>query len=186
MLENIIHLLMNSNVVLPLLVCFIFYLIETRTKVLSHWHHTFDNINFSSQEFYTTLRTAIMQRKIPGINILRVTHSERLILSPKREYLRINWKGETFDICAAPYGEGMYVSWWFVETTTRFHRFLRRVPIINWLYTTKTYHRVDLEQMFEDLVHHCVLESIDVMTGVTGSMLSESDRAIIRLPGKFQ
>ncbi len=186
MLELLLQSLLHSYFPLILFFLFIFWLIETNTFVLSHWHHTFDKTNFSTQEFYDTLENSLFERKIPDVTVRRVTHNERIILSSKREYFRINWKGETFDVCAASYGNGMYVSWWFVDRSTRLHRLVMRIPVIKYLNTTKTYHRADLEQMFADLIHLCVLESIDGMTGIAGSTLSETDRAIIRMPHKIQ
>jgi hypothetical protein len=161
------------------------YLLEVRTEVISHWHHTFDRTHFSVQEFYAATSQAVADRKVPGAERFRVTHDERVFLSAEREYLRVTWRQQTFDICAAPYGEGFYVSWWFVERTTRLRRLLMRIPGVKLWYEGKTYHILDLEETVSDLVHACVLESVDAMTGTRGSTLSEAERAIIRLPNRM-
>jgi hypothetical protein len=185
MLEFFLQNLLHSYFPLIVFILFIAYLLDIRTTVISYWHHTFDQTNFSVQDFYETLGKAIEDRKLPNMKIYRVLHNERIFFSPKREYIRLNWNDETFDICAAPYGECFYVSWWFVERTSRIYRIFLRIPIIKLFFTGKTYHRINIERVVEDTVHLCVLQSIDAMTGVTGSTLSETDRAIIRMPYKF-
>lgn len=40
----------------------------------SNWHHSFENIHFSSQQFYESIEAGIKQREIPSLEILRVTH----------------------------------------------------------------------------------------------------------------
>ncbi|MBS1619676.1 MAG: hypothetical protein JST76_14220, partial [Bacteroidetes bacterium] len=143
------------------------------------WHHTFDNTNFSSKEFYTTLEAAAAARKIPSVRMSRVTYEERFVIGAWREYVRVARGQYVFDVCAAPFGTGMYVSWWLVEETTWVRRLLRRLPVISAFMGVKTYHGVDTEMMFRDLVHLAVMEAIDAVTSANGlRALGGGERAV--------
>ena len=84
--------------------------------VLSHWYHLVENLQHSPQEFYGSLEEAIGRRQIPDISLSRIDYLEGGMLSAKREYLRAERKRLVFDICAAPFGTGFFVSWWLGET----------------------------------------------------------------------
>ena len=82
---------------------------------IPHWHQLFENFQASSMEFYTSLETAIKARSVPELHSARVEHKEAGLASAKREYLRLHRGKYAFDICAAPFGTGFFVSWWFTE-----------------------------------------------------------------------
>src|SRR4029079_17702372 len=75
-------------------------------KVLSSWHHTFENFNFSPQEFYNLVKPAIEKRGIPQVSISYQDLTEGGFFSARRVYLRVRKDEHYFDICAAPYGTG--------------------------------------------------------------------------------
>lgn len=54
----------------------------------------------------------LARRKVPEGRTAKVKWSEGGVLSPDREYLRIEGSGFRFDICAAPFGTGCFFSWW--------------------------------------------------------------------------
>lgn len=181
MLEAIAQVLQqNSGVVYFLIICLILYLARSRFVIVSHWHHTYDNAQFSVQDFYSTVESSFKERKLPDAYTTRTIHYNRVFFSGRREYLRIKGNGMAFDICAATNGRGCYISWWQHENFNNFERLiLMKIPVINWIYRTQTLHQYDRELMFQDVVHTCVMEAADAMTGVKGSTLSESERAII-------
>ena len=82
-------------------------------RVVSHWHQYFDQIQFSPREFFGALDAALLKRAIPDAKPTRVEFAEGAKLGGKREYVRVARKGYTFDVCAAPFGSGFFVSWWF-------------------------------------------------------------------------
>ncbi len=53
---------------------------------------------------------------MPNIKMEPVTHKEGGLLSSSRQYFRIKNKDLVFDVCAAPYGKGFFISWWLYET----------------------------------------------------------------------
>jgi hypothetical protein len=187
MFDLTLQVLYQFREVLFLLLIFgIIYLIRSRFVILSHWHHTYDGSQFSTLEFYDAAEKAISERKLPGVSLKRTTHKNRIFFSGDREYLRVHRLGIAFDICAAPNGTGMYISWWHHENYSNFERFvLMKIPVLNWVYRSQTLHQYDLEQMFEDVVHACVLETADAMVGVKGSTLSEAERSIISSARRF-
>jgi len=82
------------------------------TDVISNWSCLIENLQTSPLGFFESVERAIQKRAIPDTKSSRVDYHEGGVLSAKREYLRINRGKLIFDICAAPYGTGFFVSWW--------------------------------------------------------------------------
>ena len=83
------------------------------SEVLSHWHHLIEGQQESSQRFYSLLSEAVERRKIPNLTTDRVQYREGGIFTSAREYFRMHRAGYVFDVCAAPFGNSFFVSWWF-------------------------------------------------------------------------
>jgi len=86
--------------------------------VLSHWSKLIENFNTDSQAFYTAVDAALERRKIHDALTRHIQWSEGGILSPNREYFRIEGSGLAFDLCAAPFGTGFFFSWWLTKKRT--------------------------------------------------------------------
>jgi hypothetical protein len=86
-----------------------------QANVISHWHQLIENFQGSSLAFYQSVEAGAQARAIPEIHNARIEHKEGGLASAKREYLRIHRGKHAFDICAAPFGTGFFVSWWFTE-----------------------------------------------------------------------
>jgi hypothetical protein len=84
-------------------------------EILSHWYQLVDGLAYSSQDFYAALTDALEKRGIPDVKVSQVEHTEEGALSGVRLYLRVERKELTFDVCAAPFGRGFFVSWWLVR-----------------------------------------------------------------------
>jgi hypothetical protein len=84
-------------------------------NVISHWDQLIENFQASSLEFYNSVEKALEGRAVPEIHWSRVEHKEGGLASAKRQYLRTHRGKYAFDICAAPFGTGFFVSWWFTE-----------------------------------------------------------------------
>lgn len=87
---------------------------------ISHWDQLFENFQASSVEFYELFERAVAARLVPELHSARVEHKESGLASAKRQYLRMHRGKQAFDICAAPFGNGFFVSWWFTEPPLRF------------------------------------------------------------------
>ena len=90
------------------------------TNVISHWDQLIENFQASSMEFYELFEKAVATRLVPELHLARVEHKEGGLASAKRQYLRMHRGKHAFDICAAPFGSGFFVSWWFTEPPLRF------------------------------------------------------------------
>lgn len=156
-------------------------ILRSFTIVDAHWHHHFDQLQFSSQAFYELIESQIQEMKMPGVSINRVKYSEGGILSANREYLRIMRSGLVFDICAAPFGRGFFISWWLGNTLDPFRKFVSAIPIVGAtidraLYK-KTYFQIDTEKMFQESLHQNLLMTVDAITKENGiRQLSDAER----------
>ena len=81
-------------------------------KVLSHWHALINDFSTSGLDFYEAVEVAVKAREVPDATFSRLDFKEGGFASAKREYLRIERGNTAFDICAAPYGNGFFFSWW--------------------------------------------------------------------------
>lgn len=151
----------------------------------SKWHHHFHNLQFSTQEFYTLVEVKLKEESIKGIHFERVSYTEGGLFSSKREYLRVSRKELIFDICAAPFGKGFFVSWWHGESVGFVKDLLGKIPVVGPVIVKvssfKTFYQMDTEQMYKDVVKSCVQNAIEEITsskGVKGlSELERMDRA---------
>ena len=80
-----------------------------------NWSTLIENFQASPKEFYASVEKAIETRQVPAISNCRVDWKEGGLLTAFREYLRISREKLVFDICAAPYGTGFFISWWLAE-----------------------------------------------------------------------
>lgn len=149
--------------------------------ILSHWYNLVEGLQDSTQRFYTSLEQAINSRQIEKLDLSRVDYREGGILSDKREYFRVRRRDHIFDICAAPFGNGFFVSWWLGESLGPFWNLILKIPILGGLllkmFRSETYYRFDTALMFQSSVHSAVLEIIDQTTTGKGiRSLTESER----------
>jgi hypothetical protein len=150
--------------------------------ILSHWYHLIDDLQQSPQQFYSSLERAIDRRQIQNLKISRVDHKEGGILSAKREYFRVQRNEHIFDVCAAPFGNGFFVSWWLGETPPGgLWSLILLIPylgeVLVRLFRPITYFRHDTALMFQQSIHSAVLEVVDEVTKAKGlRALSELER----------
>ena len=78
--------------------------------MLNHWIAFVHGFSYSSKEFYDSVEKELQGRKIPGLDVSRVTFREGGGLSDERIYLRMIRERLAFDICAAPFGTAYFFS----------------------------------------------------------------------------
>ena len=149
--------------------------------VFSHWFHLLEGLQESPKSFYESLEGAVKKRELPDVKISRIHYREGGVFSAKREYFRANRKAYIFDICAAPFGRGFFVSWWLGEVPGFFRALILAIPVLGpFLVRTVrpiTYYRYDTTLMFQESVHAAVLETVDGLTQAKGvRSLSELER----------
>ena len=144
--------------------------------ILSHWYCLLEGMQYSTQDFYSSLEEVINSRNLPEIKISRINLHEGGALSAKREYLNVKRKTKNFDVCAAPYGNGFFVSWWLREA----EGCLSAIPLLGTLMTSMqsmTYYQIDTTLMFQESIRKSVLQVIDEITKAKGIReLSEEER----------
>jgi hypothetical protein len=77
-------------------------------EVFTHWGTVLPGIQFPAQDFYQKLEDNIRARQWPGVEMLRLHHSEAGLLSHNREYLRVIRQRQVVDICAANFGKDYF------------------------------------------------------------------------------
>lgn len=98
--------------------------------VQAHWCTLIENMQASSQEFYRSLEAQLRQRQIPDTKNERVDYKESGVISARREYLRVEREKLTFDVCAAPFGTGFFVSWWLAEEKPSLNALVKIVMVL--------------------------------------------------------
>lgn len=83
--------------------------------LISHWCKLFEKMEASPRELYAAVEKALAGRQIPALEVGRVDWHEGGLLSARREYLHLTRERLVFDICAAPFGTGFFVSSRLVE-----------------------------------------------------------------------
>lgn len=81
-----------------------------KADVLSHWYLAVPDWSISSREFYAAVEKELQDRKVPGLEVLRIDYAEGGLLSDNREYLRMIRETLVFDVCAAPFGTAFFFS----------------------------------------------------------------------------
>lgn len=147
----------------------------------AHWYHLTEGLQESSQKFYFALEAAVCKRLIPDVKLSRIDYREGGIFSAKREYLRVKWKKYIFDICAAPFGTGFFISWWLGQSPSAIMALVYMIPFIGPLmvrtFKPETYYQLDTTQMFQESIHCAVMEVLDQTTQASGlRSLSELER----------
>ncbi|MCB9065444.1 MAG: hypothetical protein H6551_09930 [Chitinophagales bacterium] len=155
-----------------LLIQIVYRLSKKFSIVKSRWQHIFDGVKFSSQDFYQSVEEIVASKEMKYVSISRTEFDEESIYAPSRQYLRITREESMFLICAAPFGTGFFVSWWYGEPINWAKELVLMLPIIGFLAQkmlfTDTYYRQDTDAMFTEMVKHCVKEAIENMTVAKG------------------
>ena len=151
------------------------------TQILSQWNNYFPFSSMSSEEFYKLVEGIVGEHEYPGLTVSRKNHKEGGFFSSERQYLRVQRGDLVFDICAAPFGKDFYVSWWLFETEDAIRRFFKGSMVANFLAqraSNRTFYQADVEAIFRESIHSCVLQAIEHITNETGRKLSEHEKQI--------
>lgn len=141
---------------------------NSEVAILSNWHHLYDDVQFSSQEIYQKITEGLEKKQIKGVVFKRTSLSEGGLFSANREYLRINRNDIFYDICAAPFGTGFFVSWWQLFKPSLWNIIISKIPFINATVLNLTYFQADSETMFKETVHHVVMDVVKEMGSSKG------------------
>jgi len=154
---------------------------KTPMTIQKPWQHFFDNVQFSTVDFYQMVEAAIKEREMPGVSIEQETFSESHLFSDLRAYLKITHGEYVFYVGAAPFGTGTFVSSWLcVKDETWVNKIWLLSKLMGKDRKNKTFYQRDTEAMYKGMVHGIVLAVIDEITKTKGFRgLTEFER---RLP----
>ncbi|MBS1618356.1 MAG: hypothetical protein JST76_07550 [Bacteroidetes bacterium] len=155
----------------------VYYWISQSVENHNHWQHTFDGVEFGAEEFYLKVQECITRREIPGVKFSRVNYSESGLLGARREYLHVV-KGEfIYDICAAPFAKGFFVSMWYVERPSIAKKLMRKITALEKVADSSTYYQIDTNAMIKGAIQAGFTEAIEELTSQKGARaLSEKYR----------
>jgi len=84
---------------------------KSSTELLGDpWCQLFENISASPSDVYAAVEKCVGAREVPGLETTREFWHEGGALSAQREYLRFARERLVFEICAAPFGTGFFLS----------------------------------------------------------------------------
>lgn len=152
---------------------------QPNSEVFSHWYHLMEDFQTSSLDFYKSVEEALERRKVTDIRCARIDYKEGGMLSAKREYLRVKRKQFVFDVCAAPFGNGFFISWWLGEIPSGLLGLcylLSAIPVLGLFFALLlrfvvrplTFYKMDTALMFQETVRLAVLEVIEGLRSEKG------------------
>lgn len=135
--------------------------------VHSNWMTMFEGLKFSSKQFYDLVEKHMQLRGIPKLKMHRITLKEGGIFSDSREYLRIEFQDLAYDICAAPFGNDFFVSYWFGNTSSVGKELAGKM--FGALASGRiTYFKLDTQAMFKESVRLSIQNAIEEISNVHG------------------
>ncbi|WP_335973303.1 hypothetical protein [Gaetbulibacter jejuensis] len=169
---------------ITLIVVFVFIRVLFKSNAKnyhSRWNTLIDNFSYSSEDFYKQLIEELQSHGIKNLRTKYVFLKEGNAFSSKRTYLRVTWKDYDYDICAAPFGNGFFISWWLLYKNSFWQLLLFRLPFVgSWLVKKLfpiTYYKLDTASMFMGYAQSSVLKIVDTITNNKGiKALSENER----------
>ena len=172
----------NSPYLWGLLALILLYIILRKTKkdYHSHWNQLIDDFQYSSKDFYALVKEEMLSNGISGISTSFINLNKNTIVSGRRLYLEVSWQGYVYYICACPFGNGFFISWWLLKKTSIIQLILLKIPKIGgWLVRNlypSTFYKLDTASMFMSYAQSSVLKIVDDITKDSGTKLSESER----------
>jgi hypothetical protein len=153
----------------------------TPNSIISHWSHMLPGLNQSSDVFYQEVEGRVTAEALREIKVERVILSEGGIFSNKREYLQVRRGEHVFHICAAPYGQNYFLSYWLGEIESGFWAWISDIPFVGWIASRflkpVTYFKLDTAGIFQALIHGAIMETLDDWTKTKGiKALSPDER----------
>lgn len=175
----------NYKAVIFLILAYFAYKALTKSKMpeirISDWRVYYPEGQFSTQEYYRLVQEILVTREVPKLAFGREIFRQGLMFSGEREYLRVTKAQYVFDICAAPYGKGFFVSWWFGEKFGLVMRILVAIPVVGWialrLRASTTYYQADTQAMFEKAVECAVNDALKAITEEKGQRTEQAFEA---------
>ena len=148
--------------ILLLFVVFLTVLFSKRSEVIGQWNHLFPNMQHDPEEFYILVEECLKEWEIPDCKTERKNFHQGNLLSNQRLYLEVSRGDYIYHICAAPFGNGFFFSWWLKEVNPFLQRF--NIKTIK----SHSYYKADTDATFRACVQQCVQSAVDRITEAKG------------------
>lgn len=151
----------------------------------AHWHHRFENLQLSAEAFYNSIEAILATKTLPMVSAYPKSYFEGDLLTSKREYLRIEYREYTFDVCAAPFGTDFFISWWLTESPGCLYDAVLLIPFIGKAWGNammrKSFYQIDAGIMFKETTQSMILQAIDAVIQEKGlRSLTELERQPVK------
>jgi hypothetical protein len=151
-------------------------------KWIASWNHGANGLQYSANDFYNEVERALKEHHLDNIKVERVQLHEGGMFSAKREYLQILRKENVFLICAAPFGNLFFVSWWLGYAQSGTEATFGQIPVLGFLVRNfikrQTFYSLDTASMFQTLTHSIVSDTLNgILTAKGMRALSDTERA---------
>lgn len=146
-------------------ILFIISIFRSQRELLNRWNVLIHGLHYSSKDYYQKLENILKKENVTGLEITTKNISTGGILSSKRLYAHISYDGFVYEVCAAPFGNSFFVSYWMSGADSKLKNALARIPllgkrIVNIFYP-ETYYRADTSAMFHTLLHETIIALTD-------------------------
>jgi hypothetical protein len=125
-----------------------------RPTVTEHRYQLFGNLQTSTLDFYKAIEDTLKEMQVPDLKISVIYYHEDGLMSAKRAYLRVQYKGLGYTICGAPYGTSFFISWREDEQEPTGRHLVSNIPHIGKalaaLLSGKSRYREDTEIMYRE------------------------------------
>lgn len=166
-----------SGMLLLVLVAAVVWMYVRSTRPLventeGHWHKTVPGLLISTTDLYDLIEKKLSEWQVPDLRFERVAVQEGWALSDKRLYFRVRRAPLAFDIFAAPFGGGTFISTWLWRDPSIIYTIFSVIPfvglrIVKWL-DPVTYYALDTAALFQEITHNAVLETLDELVVENG------------------
>jgi len=131
-------------------------------------------------ELYAMIADVFTTRQIIGVQIKRVARLEWHLLSTRRIYLLIQFRGSVCFISSIPMGTGIFITWRYSAMPSKLLLIFFEVPIFGVLaerlLAPPTFYRTDVYLAFEESVRECVIEATRILTQRGVRALNDAER----------
>ena len=150
---------------------FFIFIFSRRSEVIGQWNHLFPTMQHDPEEFYSLVEEFLKEWKIPDCKTDRKNFHQGNLLSNQRLCLEVSRGDYIYHICAAPFGNGFFFSWWLREVSPFINRF--NIKTVK----SDSYYKADTDATFKACVQQCVQSAVDRITEAKGiRALTELER----------
>jgi hypothetical protein len=135
--------------------------------ITDHKYQLFELTQLSTMDFYKNVEGILSELRIAELKWFRITHAEGGgILSARREYLRVMYKGLGYTICGSGFGTSFFISWREDEPVASTQKTVSGIPFVGKylaIFFRKTRYQEDTEIMYREMIQGIMEHLIAVM-----------------------